>query len=240
MADTAAHLVDRVFPQVPVRQWVLSLPFALRYRLAYDTSLVSAILRIFIRAVFGSIRRRAGTPAANRQARCGAITFVQRFGDALNLNLHFHSLVLDGIYAADRHGKITFRSVAPPSDSKVARVARRICRSVGKLLERCGLGGNHDVIDSLQHDQPLLAELYSASISGRVATGPRAGRRVAKASDIELEDIAVESVPRCATIFGFSLHANVRIPPPRPPPAGKALQVCRPSSRGHRPSIGFA
>ena len=36
MVDTAAHLVDRVFPRVPVRQWVLSLPFALRYRLAYD------------------------------------------------------------------------------------------------------------------------------------------------------------------------------------------------------------
>ena len=36
MADTAAHLVDRVFPHVPARQWVLSVPFALRYRLAYD------------------------------------------------------------------------------------------------------------------------------------------------------------------------------------------------------------
>ncbi len=34
MADTAAHLVDRVFPEVPVRQWVLSVPFAVRYRLA--------------------------------------------------------------------------------------------------------------------------------------------------------------------------------------------------------------
>src|SRR4029450_7982464 len=40
MADTAAHLVDRVFPQVPVRQWVLSLPFALRYRLWYGAALV--------------------------------------------------------------------------------------------------------------------------------------------------------------------------------------------------------
>ena len=30
MADTAAHLVDRVLPQAPVRQWVLSLPFSLR------------------------------------------------------------------------------------------------------------------------------------------------------------------------------------------------------------------
>ena len=44
MADTAAHLVDRVFPHVPVRQWVLSVPFALRYRLAYDSEMVTAVL----------------------------------------------------------------------------------------------------------------------------------------------------------------------------------------------------
>ena len=52
MADTAAHLVDRVFPEVPIRQWVLSLPFALRYRLAYDSRLVSDVLRIFMQVVF--------------------------------------------------------------------------------------------------------------------------------------------------------------------------------------------
>ena len=32
MAQTAAHLVDRVFPHVPVRQWVLSVPKRLRPR----------------------------------------------------------------------------------------------------------------------------------------------------------------------------------------------------------------
>ncbi len=92
MVDTAAHLVDRVSPEVPIRQWVLSLPFALRYRLAYDSSLVRDVLHIFVQAVFGSLRRRAGFPAANRAVRCGAVTFIQRFGDALNLNLHFHML----------------------------------------------------------------------------------------------------------------------------------------------------
>src|SRR6266481_6433058 len=59
MAETAAHLVDYVFPMVPVRQWVLSIPFALRYRLAYDSSLLSDILNIFIRVVFGQLRRGA-------------------------------------------------------------------------------------------------------------------------------------------------------------------------------------
>jgi ribosomal protein S27E len=46
MAETAAHLVDCVFPIVPVRQWVLSIPFALRYRLAYDSNLLSDVLNL--------------------------------------------------------------------------------------------------------------------------------------------------------------------------------------------------
>jgi len=82
MAETAAHLVDHVFPEVPVRQWVLSVPFSLRYRLAYDSSLVSDVAQIFVRTVFSSIRRRAGIASSNRKARCGAVGFIQRFSDA--------------------------------------------------------------------------------------------------------------------------------------------------------------
>jgi hypothetical protein len=52
MADTAAHLVDRALPHVPVRQWVLSLPYPLRYRLAYDAGMVTAVLDVFIKAVW--------------------------------------------------------------------------------------------------------------------------------------------------------------------------------------------
>ena len=79
MADTAAHLVDRVFPHVPARQWVLSVPFALRYRLAYDAEMVTAVLGVFIRALFGLYRRMARDYGID-QTQCGAVTFVQRFG----------------------------------------------------------------------------------------------------------------------------------------------------------------
>ena len=96
MADTAAHLVDRVIPHVAVRQWVLSLPYPLRYRLAYDAGMVTALLDVFLKAVFGHLRSRA-TGYGIEQAQCGAVTFVQRFGSALNCNLHFHALVLDGV-----------------------------------------------------------------------------------------------------------------------------------------------
>ena len=42
---------DEVLPPVPVRQWVLSLPFEIRYRLAWDGKLVSAILAVYLRVV---------------------------------------------------------------------------------------------------------------------------------------------------------------------------------------------
>jgi len=215
MVDTAAHLVDRVFPDAPVRQWVLSLPFALRYRLAYDARLVTDVLRIFVQVVFGSLRRRAGFGGADRTIRCGAVTFVQRFGDALNLNVHFHTLVLDGVYAEDGQGRIRFHRAPPPSDAEMARVAGRIHCRVARLMERRGLGPQADPeeADALLRDQPLLAELYGASVTGRVAVGPRAGRRLAKLSDeVDAEDLAALSGPCCAAIAGFSVHANVCIP----------------------------
>jgi hypothetical protein len=70
MADTAAHLVDRVFPEVPVRQVVLLLPFALRYRLVFDQELCSEVLRIFVQSVFTSLRRRASIGVWCRARLC--------------------------------------------------------------------------------------------------------------------------------------------------------------------------
>ncbi len=73
-----------VFPHVPARQWVLSVPFALRYRLAYDAEMVTAVLGVFIRALFGLYRRMARDYGID-QTQCGAVTFAQRFGSAANL-----------------------------------------------------------------------------------------------------------------------------------------------------------
>jgi hypothetical protein len=100
MADTSARLVDDVFPAgVPVRQWVLSLPINVRYRLAYDGKLLSDVLSVFLRVVRGWYRR-GGKEAGIKECVGGSITFSQRFGSALNLNPHFHALVLDGVFNA--------------------------------------------------------------------------------------------------------------------------------------------
>jgi hypothetical protein len=52
MADTAAHLVDRVLPAVPYRQWVLSLPRQVRFLLARDGDLLSQVIGVFLHKVF--------------------------------------------------------------------------------------------------------------------------------------------------------------------------------------------
>jgi hypothetical protein len=215
MADTAAHLVDRVLPEVPIRQWVLSLPFALRYRLAYDAPLASAVLGLFVRTVFASLRRRARSHWKIARAQCGAVTVVQRFGDALNLNVHFHSLVLDGVYAVGPSGALRFHPLPPPDDTEVGRVAGQVVQRIVRLLERSGLAPDADSVDAdpLPDKEPLLALLYAASVAGHIATGRRAGQRVLRVGDrIDVDDLSVLEGNRCASVGGVSLHADVAVP----------------------------
>lgn len=50
MAGRAAHLLDNLFPDVPVRQWVLSLPYRLRYQLAWNHDVCREVVAVFVRA----------------------------------------------------------------------------------------------------------------------------------------------------------------------------------------------
>ena len=77
MSETAAELVDRVLPDVPVRQWVLSMPWELRLPVARDPELLTKVSRIFFEAVREHLRRRAGKLGEGLRVEAGAITFVQ-------------------------------------------------------------------------------------------------------------------------------------------------------------------
>ena len=79
MAERVAHLIDHVFPDVPVRQWVLSLPYRLRYQLAWDHDLCRGVVAVFLRAVLGFLRVRARDGGV-ADGRGGAVAVIQRFG----------------------------------------------------------------------------------------------------------------------------------------------------------------
>src|SRR5206468_4011827 len=119
MAERAAHLVDRVLPaDVPVRQWVLSVPHRLRYRLAYDHRLCRTVLHVSVRALRSAYRRQARRQGL-AGGETGMVTSVQRFGGAVNVHLHFHTHVLDGVFVRDGDGTLRFRQASPPTDEDV-------------------------------------------------------------------------------------------------------------------------
>jgi hypothetical protein len=74
MANVAAFLVDRVLPDVPLRQYVLSLPYELRRLAAFKADVLTALARIFVETVFASYRARAkrGGIDGAESARCFA------------------------------------------------------------------------------------------------------------------------------------------------------------------------
>lgn len=140
MTERAAHLVDAVLPRVPVRQWVLSLPHGLRYLLAWNHSLCSAVLGVYAHALLGW-QRRCARRLGVLDGRSGSVTVIQRFGGALNLNIHFHTLMLDGVFtvAAD-DGAVQFHASPPPTDGEVAQLLTTIRTRILRLLTRRGLG----------------------------------------------------------------------------------------------------
>jgi len=104
MADTAARWVDELLPDVPYRQWVLSIPPPLRYLLAYDSKLLSVLIRGFVKGIENYLRREAKRRyglGRLADASPGILAVVQRFGSALNLNVHIHVLATDGVFVAD-------------------------------------------------------------------------------------------------------------------------------------------
>jgi len=152
----------------------------------------------------------------------GSVTFIQRFGSALNLNLHFHVLCLEGVYldrTAAGH-KPRFVAAEPPTDADIAAVIQKISRRIIRQLRRLGYleAGMEPPVatgyDPLRDTAPELARTMAASVQQRVACGERAGqpvRRIGAGFGSEGEAPRLTG-PRCASVHGFSLHAQTQIP----------------------------
>ena len=99
MAGSAAHWVDRVLPNVPVRQYVLAFPYELSGLAATRPEVLAALSRIFwesLRLHYQGWAKAAGL-ATSRGVETGAVTGVHRAGASLNVHVHFHLLCLDGV-----------------------------------------------------------------------------------------------------------------------------------------------
>jgi hypothetical protein len=208
MAESAALLVDEVFPKQPVRQWVLSFPYPLRFLFASRPAIMGQVLGIVYRVIATHLIKKAGLTC--KAAHTGAVTLIQRFGSGLNLNLHFHMLFLDGVYVEGAYGSVRFRWVKAPTSAELTHLVQVIARRVGRFLERRGLL-ERDVENSYLAGEATesgpLDQLLGHSITYRIAVGPRQGRKV-----FTLQTLPATDDPYgdgIGEVGGFSLHAGV-------------------------------
>jgi hypothetical protein len=86
------------------------MPYAHRFLMATNALFLRKSLLVFHRTINSFYLNKAKD---HKNSKVGAITVVQRFGGALNLNVHFHSLYTDGVFFENEFGDEIFYEIIP-------------------------------------------------------------------------------------------------------------------------------
>ena len=193
-ALTAAHLTDQVLPECDYRQWTLSVPYALRYRLIRDNRLLSQVVSIFVRTVFAWQRRRAKA-AGLTDVHTGSVSMVQRFGSLVQVHPHTHTWIPDGVFVKTDAGTLRFTALPPPTDGDVAKLCALISRRVMRLCE----GQDEELAD----DDDVAMAAAQANAMPSPLSRPHWFEQSAQP--------AAQTAPLSALHGGFSLHAGLMV-----------------------------
>jgi hypothetical protein len=151
----------------------------------------------------------------------------------VNLHVHFHVLVLDGVFARDAEGHLVFHPAPPPTASDLDAIVERTARRSMRWLRKRGYCDDTP-LEARSNEPPAQTALDAcATIAmgrGTIATPPRDGEQDDAHSDAEERpDKPVLAVER----DGFNVHAGVRIA------AGDDLGRERLARYGARPPLSL-
>ena len=121
MREAALRLTDQVLPHVRYRLWTFTVPRPMRYLMARDPGVLSAVLRAFVHTVF-TWQRRCARADGFAGAVPGAIGLVQLFGGALNANPHAQCLFPDGLFLARPEQPLVFLEPYAPTQADIERL----------------------------------------------------------------------------------------------------------------------
>jgi hypothetical protein len=111
---------------------VFTLPKPLRLRLARDPAWARWAGQLVVRAI-GTWQRRVARARGLRAPCTGAVVFCQRFGGLMNLNVHYHLVIPDGVFVDDGEG-LRFEMHPVPTSADVLAILDRIVRRVARRL----------------------------------------------------------------------------------------------------------
>ena len=131
---TMANAVDRLLPEVGYRQFVLVVPKRLRFLMDLHAELPGEVASLLARGVELFLERRCGRGAPVN------ISFVQRFGNRLNLHQHIHAVVSDGVFRkeAGLFGEVGLAPAASPTETEIASLAESLRRKVLRRFRTLG------------------------------------------------------------------------------------------------------
>ena len=200
MSEHAAHLVDRVLPVAPYRQWVLTLPSDLARAVAYDADLCSGVFAAFAAELRSWARSRAESQGVTG-SDTGCVLEIQRFADAGRLYPHAHALSPDGVFvpAGDR---ARFHGLGPPTLEDVKAIVTATESRIHRLLDRRRRSGR--VPEGSEQLDLLLSCARSPSEAVTEAQPQGLGKRPG--------DGKKKGKPLCArSPAGLELHAAVHV-----------------------------
>ena len=134
------------------------------------------------------------------------MSFVQRFGGAMNLNPHIHSLLPDGLFVPvdDGGATLTFVPLPEPTTPDIEALTFKIARRLTAVVERLC----EDECETEAVFERTAAALREALATAVLPPLPKLGL------DLHGLDPAAMSTPLCAKVAGFSLHAARVVPAP--------------------------
>jgi hypothetical protein len=179
---------------------VLSLPFDLRALVALRPDVLRAVHACFTRLVFGWLKKQSGV--AGNAAHTGVSPSCSVSAAVLNLHVHFHAVVLDGVYFESRLGaEPIFLAVRGPTDAELSELSARLAVRVTRWLrkkgllpaERQSLQAEPDALEQAAQTALRLGQLAHVDERGQVVNPParRPGRRTGTGAHA-----------------GYSLHAS--------------------------------
>jgi hypothetical protein len=134
-AIITAAAMDRLLPPASYRQWVLVIPKRLRYFLNSRPELAGCLSKLLAREINLYLKRKAaGAPAQ--------LHFIQRFGGMLNLHIHVHAVVSDGVFSLKQKvpgiKELGFIPAPGPDEAELTKIVSAIQRKLLRRLVRTG------------------------------------------------------------------------------------------------------
>jgi len=210
MAAQAAHLVDAVVPDVPIRQFVLSFPFELSALAATKPDVLRALARIHAQALavhYRAAGKRAGY-TDTKTLHAGAVSFVHRYGSTLNSHVHFHVAATGGVFAVEEK-KLRFVHVPAEAREELLAIVTRVFGRANKWLRKKGYlrddASDANVAPERTFEEALvLAAMQRGTLLKLAGDGDNDANtdREARASGESGDAVAYQ---------GFNLHAAVTI-----------------------------